>query len=881
MFNQLELEAYYERNQINYEAQQVINHIRRSEPSRRTRSGMYNVACRYPSKKMKCTIQAESHNNELAAVYEWDHDCVTNEFYDQPPKIKLSYQKQDDKRVTILHTPDYFILADDYTGWIECKTEEHLIKLSVSQPERYIKDVHGNWRCPPGEAYAAQYGLQYSLRSSSVNDWTLLRNLVFLSNYLDADCPAPTEAELAIAKGLFEHQPWMNLIDLVRADEALSADAIYKMIVDGDLYFPVRSNPIAEIEYAVIYRDEVSADFYRLHSSKSVTTDFDLRQPIQIQTGEKLSWDGTSWKIDNVGKELVYLSSADGHRTQIAFDALQTYIEDGAITGLPVHFSQELANHAHEKICATAPADMQIAVTRYNLLHEPEKTSVHKSPSSIKNYRRKYLEAEQLYGNGLIGLIPQIKKRGNRTRKLDQEVIDLMEVVIQEKYLLPTQPKLMSVYGELQLQCKEKGLLAPSEKTFRTAIHLMNQYEVVLARQGKRAAYEHEVFYWRIDMETPRHGERPFDIAHIDHTQLDIQLGDRRFGIIYERPWLSVMLDAYSRKVLAFWISFDSPSFVSCMMLIKRCIQQHGRIPRVLVFDGGAEFDSEYLETLMAYLGTTKKSRAKSKARFGSVLERFFGTTNTQLIHNLSGNTQATKTPRTCTQSHDPKAHVAWTLESFTNCFANWLTQVYESNPHKSLGASPAHVFAVGMRDFGMRAHKHLAYTREFELLCLPSTKTGLAKVNPVKGIHLNYQSYWCPEFNDPSLSGKRVSVKFDPDNCAKAYAYVHGRWIECMGEFAVALSNRSVKQIELISNELKAKHKLMGKKQKVTAMAIAEFIREANITEHTQRQMWRDQEQYARAAFEQPQIAHSAAEIEVTDVDTDDDETLEVYGDF
>lgn len=52
-------------------------------------SGTKNVACRFASRKMGQVIQAESHQNELAAVIGWEHDKNTHEFYDQPPKIKL------------------------------------------------------------------------------------------------------------------------------------------------------------------------------------------------------------------------------------------------------------------------------------------------------------------------------------------------------------------------------------------------------------------------------------------------------------------------------------------------------------------------------------------------------------------------------------------------------------------------------------------------------------------------------------------------------------------------------------------------------------------------------------------------------------------------
>lgn len=88
------------------------------------KSGRHNVACRFASRKMGMTIQAESHRNELSAVVTWDADNVTHEFYDQPLKVKLRYRAKNGRLVNHLATPDFFLLQEGFTGWVECKTEE-------------------------------------------------------------------------------------------------------------------------------------------------------------------------------------------------------------------------------------------------------------------------------------------------------------------------------------------------------------------------------------------------------------------------------------------------------------------------------------------------------------------------------------------------------------------------------------------------------------------------------------------------------------------------------------------------------------------------------------------------------------------------------------
>jgi hypothetical protein len=163
----------------------------------------------------------------------------------------------------------------------------------------------------------------------------------------------------------------------------------------------------------------------------------------------------------------------------------------------------------------------------------------------------------------------------------------------------------------------------------------------------------------------------------------------------------------------------------------------------------------------------------------------------------------------------------------------------------------------------------------------MPTTKNGVAKIHRVQGIHLNYQSYWCKEFTDPALAGKKVPVRYNPDNAAYAYAYINGQWIECISEFAAIFKNRSVKQIELITQNLKAKNMLMSKKQKLTAHTIAAFLREASLSEELQRQIWRDQELLARANLESKPMQDVEQESDIYDMDTTNDQDLQVYEDF
>src|SRR5712691_4718975 len=175
---------------LSHQARAIVSLIQSSPPSRRVGSGGKNVPVLYPSRKMGVTIQAESYKNELAGVYEMEHDPAVLAFYDQPPPIKLQYQAKNGRRIGVLHTPDYFVIRTDSLGWEEWKMEEDLVHLAEKMPQRYVRKEDGTWSCPPGEQVATPLGFYYGVRSSREIHWVFQRNLRFLSSYWHPDAPS-------------------------------------------------------------------------------------------------------------------------------------------------------------------------------------------------------------------------------------------------------------------------------------------------------------------------------------------------------------------------------------------------------------------------------------------------------------------------------------------------------------------------------------------------------------------------------------------------------------------------------------------------------------------------------------------------------------------
>src|SRR5947209_11535426 len=139
---------------------------------------------------MGCVIQFESHTCELPWILDMEyHEEDVLEFWDQPVTFRLEYKNKNNRNVSPTHTPDFFVIRKTHAEFVECKTEEELIKLANSQPHKYLFGKDKQWRCPPGERYAARFGFKYRVVSTAEIDSVHTRNTVFLEDYLGEDTP--------------------------------------------------------------------------------------------------------------------------------------------------------------------------------------------------------------------------------------------------------------------------------------------------------------------------------------------------------------------------------------------------------------------------------------------------------------------------------------------------------------------------------------------------------------------------------------------------------------------------------------------------------------------------------------------------------------------
>ncbi len=485
------------------QAKKIITQIRTSPPARHVQSAAGNVSGTFPSRKMGCSIQFESHRDELPFVYLMDHDPQVVEFYDQPyGEIKLRYRNADDTRnVTTKHTPDFFVLREDRGEWVECKMEEDLIRLAKKMPHRYQLRPDGSWFCPPGEAYAAQYGFSYRLFSSKEIDWIYVQNLRSLGEYLrGSPPPVPPDVVMAI-RSVVMSQPGISLRDLLASLHRGNADDVHQLILTDQIYVNLKATRLADDEHVQVFLDRAQAES-SAHLSVS-STSRPSPSSLSLTVGAPVVLDGNVWTIFNPGATEVLLFSEDKQLMPVPNEAFEELIRTGRLTGLIGKSPPPKYEEGRELLAQASPAALEEANRRYTLIAKSIAGGVSAGEAPARTLRRwkaQFQDAVVSYGNGLIGLLPQKNLRGNRRSRLDVRTEELLSTFITEQYETLKQQSKKAVYLLFQREAERLQIPIPSYPTFLDRIKKRPQIEQTRKRQGPRAAAQVEEWYWELEL---------------------------------------------------------------------------------------------------------------------------------------------------------------------------------------------------------------------------------------------------------------------------------------------------------------------------------------------------------------------------------------------
>ena len=269
--------------------------------------------------------------------------------------------------------------------------------------------------------------------------------------------------------------------------------------------------------------------------------------------------------------------------------------------------------------------------------------------------------------------------------------------------------------------------------------------------------------------------------VEIDHSPLKTVVGTAAGPI--GQPWITVLIDYYSRMITGFCVGFEPPSYAVIMEALRQAILPktglrarppaivgewpcYG-VPEKIVCDRGSDFTSRDLEQAAFQLGIELDFMPPRMPHLKGTVESFFDTLNDQLVSALPG-----RTFRSWQERADHNADLGPFLpyEALVEIIQIHLTDVYAVSKHPTTAQTRLEMWQESAAEFPP---------------CLPASPDELVvllakrvdRMLSVRGIELGGMFYQCDELMAlraelavNNLPCDRLQVRYNPWDLGEAW---------------------------------------------------------------------------------------------------------------
>lgn len=379
----------------------------------------------------------------------------------------------------------------------------------------------------------------------------------------------------------------------------------------------------------------------------------------------------------------------------------------------------------------------------------------------------------------LLGL-----KRGRKAghKQLSREVEDIITAAVEKIYKGPG-TNCVKVFDEVLMQCSKLKIKPPSRSLIFRRMKSLNEKTLHRRKFGAESAEQ-------------RYGAkpgkkkltRPMELVQMDHTRVDCMLCDKEFRVALSRPWVTFIIDVYSRVILGYYIAYHGPSTLSVACAVTHAVLPKNKylqslgcvsvqhpffgVPEILHMDNAKEFRSPKLERACLLHGITASWRPKYAKHYGGHVERLIGTMMTSHVHLLPGTTMSNTKEK---EKYPSEKLATMTIGEFTRWFAGQVG-IYNYTKHRELKCSPAEAWAKAYNEGGPNGPKVsvIADPSKFRMDFMPE---DYRDIHP-GGIRFKGVNYWSPELK-LHIGSKKAPVKYDPFSMGTIWVKLAGEYIE------------------------------------------------------------------------------------------------------
>ncbi len=243
--------------------------------------------------------------------------------------------------------------------------------------------------------------------------------------------------------------------------------------------------------------------------------------------------------------------------------------------------------------------------------------------------------------HGLVGLARQPRADRETPQRVTPDLAKLIEGLALQR----PPPTAAHVHRQVGRIAREQDWPVPSYRTVAALIHRLDPGLVTLAHAGANAYRE------TFDLLYRREASRANEIWQADHTPLDLWIWGENGKPV--RPWLTVILDDYSRAVAGYRLSVHAPSALQTALVLRDAIWRKADprwhvcgIPGTFYTDHGSDFTSQHLEQVALDLKIVLVFSMAGRPRGRGRIERFFQSVNQLFLSGLPGYAPSgTRTP--------------------------------------------------------------------------------------------------------------------------------------------------------------------------------------------------------------------------------------------
>jgi putative transposase len=353
---------------------------------------------------------------------------------------------------------------------------------------------------------------------------------------------------------------------------------------------------------------------------------------------------------------------------------------------------------------------------------------------------------------GLAGLARPVR-RDAAAHKLPADLVALIEGMGLKK----PRSSIAAIHRRISKIAQAHGWRVPSYSTVYAILTALDPALVTLAHDGAAA------FRDRYELIHRHRADAPNALWQADHTLLDLLILDEAGKPA--RPWLTTVVDDYSRAVAGTMVFLGAPSTLNTSLALRQAMWRKADpswpvcgIPDVLYVDHGSDFTSTHLDQVAASLRFRLIYSTVARPQGRGKVERLFRTLNTEFLPELPGHLRNGK------PTSDPRLSLAELDRTLTS----YITGTYHTRVHGEIDATPLEAWRG--EGFLPRLPESL---EDLDLLLVMHAKPRVVRRD---GLHFQGLCY-----SHPTLAGyvgDEVTLRYDPRDLSEIRVFHHNHFL-------------------------------------------------------------------------------------------------------